>query len=622
MDRDNDRSRNLTRRALVLGGVQTGLLGVLGARLYHLQVNEADRYRVLADENRINMRLIPPSRGTVRDRNGTLLAVNDQNFRVVMVPEQVGDVEDTLRRLATIVDLPQESQARILREAERRRAFVPLMVTDNLTWEQVSRIEVNAPELPGLSIEVGDLRRYPFGEETAHILGYVGRVSEEELTGDPVLTLPGFRIGKSGIERRYDLDLRGDAGTRHVEVNAVGRVIRDLDRQEGAPGETLELTLDIELQKTVQNRLAAERSAAAVVLDSFTGAVYALASHPTFDANLFTSGISHADWNRLVSDPYGPLHNKAISGRYAPGSTFKMLVTLAGLEMGIVDDGYTVWCPGHMDLGNHRFHCWRRGGHGRMDAIAALAESCDTYFYDLSMKVGIDAIADMARRFSLGDPTGIDLPGEVGGLMPDPIWKQGALGQGWQLGETLIASIGQGYVLSTPLQLATMTARMVNGGKAVVPHLRKELTMPVDVVPSIDIAQAHLDLVIDGMIEVTNSRQGTARAAQIPIEGQEMGGKTGTSQVRRISASERATGIIRNEDRPWNLRDHALFVGFAPLSTRRYVTAVVVEHGGGGSAVAAPIARDILQATQALDPARQFAPLTEVGSITDPVGAG
>lgn len=603
MDRDADRSRNLTRRALALGAGKLGLFGLLGARLYHLQVQEADRYRVLAEENRINVRLIPPSRGPILDRHGDRLAVNDQNFRVVMVPEQAGDVTATLDRLAGIVDLPDETVERVLRDAERRRAFVPLMVTDNLTWEQVSRLEVNAPELPGLSIEVGDLRRYPYGDATAHILGYVGAVSESELTGDPVLALPGFRIGKSGAERQYDETLRGQAGTRQVEVNAIGRVIRELSRQEGSPGTPVSLTVDIDLQERVQYRLAAERSASAAVIDARTGEVYALASHPSFDPNLFTAGIGQDDWNRLIGDRYAPLTNKVVSGQYAPGSTFKMLVGLAALEAGEIDENYSVWCPGHMDLGNHRFHCWRRGGHGRMNLVDAIAESCDTYFYDLSLKVGIDRIAEMANRFGLGRPVGIDLPGEADGLMPNKDWKQAALGQPWQLGETLIASIGQGYVLATPLQLATMTARMVNGGRAVTPHLHRDLGMPADIVPEMGIPQAHLDLVHAGMVEVTHGRRGTARGAQIQVEGWEMAGKTGTSQVRRISQAERATGIIPNEERPWHLRDHALFVGYAPVTDPRYVVSVVVEHGGGGSAVAAPIARDILRAAQEIDPA-------------------
>ena len=609
MDRDIDRYRCLTRRALVLGGVQLSLFGILGGRLYYLQVAERERYAMLAEENRINLRLIAPSRGTIVDRFGEPLAVNDQNFRVVLVAEQTHDVEETLARLSAIVELSEADVRRVLRDVERRPAFVPVNVIDNLSWRQVSRLEVNQPELPGLSIEVGELRRYPYPEPTAHVLGHVGAVSEAELTGDPVLALPGFRIGKTGIEREYEGDLRGVAGTSQVEVNAYGRVIRELSRDEGTPGAQLQLTLDIDLQDFTQRRLAGEYSASAVILDIYTGEIFAMASHPSFDPNLFTTGIDSDTWATLRDDPYGRLNNKAVNGQYAPGSTFKMLVALAGLESGAIGPNYRVYCPGFMDLGNHRFHCWRRGGHGWMSLNQAIAQSCDTYFYDVSRRVGIDAIAEMANRFGIGQPVGIDLPHESSGLMPTRGWKQRELNRPWQQGETLVASIGQGYVLATPLQLAVMVARLVNGGRAVRPHLAMRLGGPqspliMPDMPSLGVSDHWLREVVGGMAAVTTDPRGTARRAQIPDEGMEMGGKTGTSQVRRISMSERLTGITPNEQRPWRLRDHALFVGYAPVHAPRYACSVVVEHGGGGSAVAAPIARDLLLETQRRAPAR------------------
>jgi len=609
MDRDTDRYRSLTRRALVLGGLQTGLFAALAGRMYVLQVTEAERYHMLAEENRINMRLIAPSRGQIADRFGVPLAVNNQNFRVLLVAEQARDVSAVLETLSAIVPLDAETRERVIRDVSRRRAFVPVTVADTLTWEQVSRIEVNAPELPGLSIDVGESRAYPEGAATAHALGYVGAVSERELTGDPVLALPGFRIGKTGVERVHDLALRGAAGTSQVEVNAVGRIIRELDRDEGTPGQDIQLTLDMEVQRFVQNRLAGERSASAVVMDTVNGEIFALASHPSFDPNRFATGIDSRTWQGLLDDPYHPLNNKAVTGQYAPGSTFKMLVALAALEAGVIGPDHEAWCPGHMDLGNHRFHCWKRGGHGTLGLIQAVAQSCDVYFYDISKRIGIDAIAEMAVRFGLGTETGIDLPSEAAGLMPTRGWKQAVIGTPWQQGETLVAAIGQGYVLSTPLQLAVMTARLVNGGKAVRPHLTlrqggPEAPLIVPESPDLGIAPHWLDLLTESMIEVTEGARGTARNAQIDIEGLAMGGKTGTSQVRRITKAERATGVLKNEERPWRERDHALFVGFAPLHAPRYACAVVVEHGGGGSSVAAPIASDILRRTQERAPAR------------------
>ncbi|MCB9959127.1 MAG: penicillin-binding protein 2 [Rhodospirillaceae bacterium] len=629
MDRDVERFRCLTRRTLVLGGLQLGLFGVLGARMYVLQVSERERYAMLAEENRINVRLIAPSRGTIVDRTGEPLAVNDQNFRVVMVAEQSGDVDTTLARLSDIVDLSDADIRRVLRDVERRPAFVPVNVIDNLNWRQVSRLEVNQPELPGLSIEVGELRRYPYVEATAHVLGYVGAVSENEMTGDPVLALPGFRIGKTGIEREYEHELRGEAGTSQVEVNAVGRVIRELARDEGLPGAQVQTTLDIGLQDYAQRRLAGEESASAVVMDIHTGEIFAMASHPSFDPNLFTTGIDSATWATLRDDPRGRLSNKTVNGQYAPGSTFKMLVALAGLESGVIGPNASVYCPGYLDLGNHRFHCWRHWGHGRLGLNQALAQSCDVFFYDIARRIGIDTIAEMASRFGIGAPVGIDLPHESTGLMPNRAWKERQFDRPWQQGETLVASIGQGYVLATPLQLCVMVARMVNGGRAVRPHLAMRVGgpdgAPVDPpAPDLGIDPLWLGEVTRGMIAVTSDPRGTARGAQIPEEGMQMGGKTGTSQVRRITMAERMTGIIPNDQRPWDDRDHALFVGFAPVDAPRYAVAVVVEHGGGGSAVAAPIARDLLWETQRRAPGRPLTPEQTVATpgLGPPTGEG
>jgi len=607
MDRDADRSRGFTRRAIALGGLKLGLLGVLGGRLYYLQVNQSDRYKVLAESNRINMRLIAPSRGLITDRFGTPLAVNDQNFRVVMVPEEAKDLQAVLGRLKQSVPLSDADFARITRDMKRRRAFVPVTVKENLSWEQVSWIDVNGPELPGLSIEVGESRRYPHGVDTAHIIGYVGAVAEADLTGEPVLSLPGFRIGKSGIERQYETELRGSAGSSQVEVNAVGRVIRELNREEGKPGQEVRLTLDFGLQSYVLERLKTEFSAAAVIIDVHNGDVLAMASHPSYDANLFPNGISAADWRRLVEDPYGILSNKVVNGQYPPGSTFKLAVATTALEAGVITPESRVSCPGYVDLGDHRFHCWKRGGHGSLTVVDALAQSCDVFFYEMARRLGIDRLAEGARKFGIGEKLGIDLPNERPGLMPDKAWKEGAMGTSWQQGETLISGIGQGYVLATPLQLATMTARLVNGGKAVVPRLTvgigADATPEAPDFPSMGFAKGHIDTVIDGTVAVMT--RGTGRKSQIKQKGMEMGGKSGTSQVRRITMAERAAGAT-GDDWPWAQRHHAWFVAYAPLGAPRYACSVLVEHGGGGSEYAAPIARDILQECQQRDSGRRL----------------
>lgn len=612
MYRDSGRYKLFSRRVAILGGGKLALLGLLAGRMYQLQVVESDRYTTLAEENRINLRLLPPPRGRILDRYGRPLAINQENYRVSLVAEQVQDVDAILDALSRIISLGDHERQRILREVRRRRGFVPVTVRENLQWEDVSRIEVNAPDLPGLSIEVGQSRQYPFAHDFSHVLGYVAAVSEKEVTGDPLLELPGFKIGKNGVERVFDLNLRGKAGNSQVEVNAVGRVIRELSRQEGQPGDDLRLTIDRDLQKLAADRLKKEKSAAAVVMDIHNGDVLVLSSVPGFDPNEFVTGLSSRSWRRLVNDPHTPLINKAISGLYAPGSTFKMVVALAALEANIVRPDHRVFCRGFTQLGNARFHCWKKHGHGWQDIYDAHKNSCDVYFYDIAKRIGVDRIAAMARKLGLGEKTGVDLPSEKGGVIPTRAWKKALIGTPWQQGETLISGIGQGFILTTPLQLAVMTARLANGGEAVTPRLvRPERIDGKDDTPKfkkLAISRASLDVIRDGMNQVTNEHGGTAYRARISEKGMEMSGKTGTAQVRRISKAEREMRVLKNHERPWRERDHALFVGYAPSDDPRYAVAVVVEHGGGGSKVAAPIARDLLLATQKRDPSNRETP--------------
>ncbi|MEJ0061860.1 MAG: penicillin-binding protein 2 [Alphaproteobacteria bacterium] len=599
---DHDRIRLFTRRALLVGGLKAGLIALFAGRLYHLQVEEAAKYQTLAEENRISGRLIPPPRGQILDRFGVPLAINQQNFRAILDPAEADDIDILLNRIGAFLPILESDRKRILRDLEQKNTRSQILIQDNLTWDQVAAMEMRRGDFGGLSIEPGEVRSYPYAEATAHILGYVGAPGEKEFKRDPLFAVPGYRIGKSGIELQLDDRLRGQAGRRQLEVDAHGHVVRELARDEPAAGTDIALTIDIGLQQFAQRRLGAERSAAAVVIDAHGGALYALASHPSFDSNLFTFGISEADWNRLNTDSNAPLTNKAVSGLYAPGSTFKTITALAALEAGVTDESDTVYCPGHFDLGDHRFHCWKRGGHGTVGIVAALAQSCDTYFYDLSLRVGIDKIQAMARRMGLGARTEIDLPHERSGLVPGRSWKLATYKQEWQQGETLINGIGQGYMLATPLQLAVMAARLANGGLGVGPYIVRDA--PQEKASSLGIAARHIEIVSRAMNAVVNSQRGTAYSARIADPAMAMAGKTGTSQVRRISKSERETGVIANEKRAWEDRDHALFVGFAPVAAPRYAVAVVVEHGGGGSHVAAPIARDILVECQKRNPAR------------------
>ncbi len=583
-----------------MGASKLALASVLLGRLYYLQVMQGDKYSVLSEENRISLRLIVPPRGLIKDRNGVILAENQRNYRLLLVPEKNENSKETISQLANLLKLGESDLARIHRDMARKRSFMPILIREQLNWDEVSLLELNNPDFPGTEIEVGQARNYPFAEVASHVLGYVAPVSEAELqkqqpNKDPLLQLPEFRVGKKGIEMNYESRLRGQAGSLQLEVNAYGRIIRELDRVDGKPGEELLTSIDIELQKQAMQLLDGQ-SGSVVLLDAHSGEVLVLASAPGFDPNTFNKGLSVKEWEALLNNPRGPLNNKAISGLYAPGSTFKLVTALAALESGMIDQNHRVYCEGHTELGTARFHCWKRGGHGTLDMVGAMRESCDVYFYDIAQKIGIDRLSEMSEHLGLGRPTGIDLPGEKSGLVPSRAWKRKRFNASWQKGETLIAGIGQGYILMTPLQLAVMTAQIVNGGKIIKPQLTAGQSPHA--IETLRLAKSRRNLMIEAMNQVSNAPNGTAYGARIHEEGFELGGKTGTAQVRRISLAERAGGVIKNEDRPWKERDHALFVGFAPVHDPKYVVSVVVEHGGGGSAVAAPIARDILLAAQ------------------------
>lgn len=601
------RDRLFTRRALLLAGGKLGLLSTLVGRLYYLQVVEADRYKMLADENRINWRLLAPPRGRILDRFGEPLALNRLNYRLVIVSEQARDLEMALDRVSQVVTLSDFDKRRVLREGRRRRSFVPILLREDLSWDEVARIEANAPELPGVAIDVGQSRSYPHTESVGHVLGYVGAVADGDLTGDPLLELPGFRIGKNGIEKVYEKEMRGAGGSSQVEVNAVGRVIRELNRQAGQTGKDVELTLDIELQEFIRKRIG-EESASCVVMDVHGGEILALVSAPAFDPNLFAAGISARDWEELLSNPKTPLINKSIAGQYSPGSTYKMVTALAALDAGVVTPNTIVNCSGSMELGDQLFHCWKKEGHGGMNLHEGMKVSCDVYFYELAKRTGVDRLSAMARKLGFGQRLGVDLPGERGGLVPSIEWYTQRWARRWPQGETLNAGIGQGFVLTTPLQLATMTSRLVNGGVAVQPHLLRAIAGKPAVTtsyPSMGLNSQHLQAIVRAMAGVCNEENGTGYKLRITLPGMEMGGKSGTVQVRRITMQEREKGVRKNEDLPWRERDHALFVSYAPVSSPRYACAVIVEHGGSGSSVAAPICRDVLLEVQKRDPIRK-----------------
>lgn len=597
LDLDKRQPSDFTRRAFILGSAQGFLLTSLIGRLYYLQVASSDHYRTLSDKNRIHSRLIAPSRGQILDRCGKILATHHNAYRAVIVRDQAEDLSAVLSLAKEMLGLSNEEMEHIYRELKRKPRFVPVTLKEGLTWDEVTRLELHLPDLTGTNIEQGQNRHYPFPLETCHCVGSVATVSEKDLDGDPLLELPGFRIGKSGIEKAYETTLRGEPGIKQVELNAVRRIVRELSTTPSIRGQDMALTLDLALQQSVYQRLSLEESAAAVMMDVNTGGILSFVSTPGFDANLFANGISKTAWNELLTNPRQPLNNKALAGQYAPGSTFKMIVALAALEAGVITPTTSVHCAGHVDLNERRFHCWawKTGGHGSLALEAAISQSCDVYFYHIAALLGIDRIAAMAKRFGLGKVTGIDLPGEKPGLVPSRSWKSLVKGKSWLLGETYNASIGQGYVLATPLQLAVMTASLVTN-KAVRPHLAlSEAPFPF---PDLKINSEHLKVVLSGMVKVVNDPRGSAYASRIMEPGLQMAGKTGSTQVRRITKKDREQGLAGSASRPWHTREHALFVGYAPLDKPRFAVSVLIEHGGSGGKAAAPVARDILLMAQ------------------------
>jgi penicillin-binding protein 2 len=615
--RENRRRSLYTRRALLVGGVQVGAFGLLGEKLYQAQIVDGQRYAMMATSNRVSTRLTAPPRARLFDRAGIVVASNKLNWRALLMAEQAQDVDATLDSFSAILPLADRERARIERELRRRRRYIPVLVREYLDWEEMARIEVAAPNLPGILVDVGTTRQYQFSALLAHVVGYVAPPNDRDVASDAMLALPGIRVGRAGLEKFHDAELRGGAGAIQLEVNAVGRVIRELDRQEGKQGADITLTLDTGLQQAVATRLGDE-SASCVVMDCRNGAVLAMVSNPSFDPSLFNAGISQAQWIEWTKDRKAPLINKAAAGLYAPGSTFKMVVALAGLEARAISPYDGIDCPGYLDYGTARFHCWKRGGHGVLDLQGGLKNSCDVYFYNVALRTGMDPIAAMAKRFGLGVKLDIELPGARSGFVPTRAWRV-AHGKAWNIGDTIVHGIGQGFLQLTPLSLCTMVSRIATG-RAVQPHLTRTVgdalqeAESADTWPGMELGPHALQAVREGMWAVVNEHGGSAPLARLSLAGVQMAGKTGSSQVHRVSRALRESGTFNSANLPWELRPHALFVAFAPYDAPRYALSVVVEHGNAGADAAAPIARDIMTEALKRDPAGAVATPQRVAS--------
>lgn len=612
---DPERQELLSRRSVLFSAGMTLVFTVIAGRLYQLQVIDHGKYVDLALDNQFNTRIITPLRGEIVDRFGKILASNRQNFRLLFVPEETRDVGGALDEIGKIVTITPEKRARIERQIRRGGSFAPVEIEANLSWDQFSRINYELPYLPGVLPDVGETRDYPYGAAAAFVVGYVGAVTENDLSApenendEIVLRQPGFKVGRDGLERTYDNELRGKAGAVDVKVNAHGRVIEEITDRARPPvqGSTLALTIDAELQAVAMKELEGE-SAAAVVLDVQTGDIVVLASTPAFDPNSFNVGIDPDLWRELNADPHKPLLNKPLSGTYPPGSTFKMISAIAAQISG-VSPSFRASCNGKLYYGNRFFHCWKREGHGVVDMKGSLKHSCDVYYYTLAKNLDIDIIADVARKLGLGQTFELGIPGQKRGVIPDRDWKKAYFAgtpenQIWFPGETLSVVIGQGYVTATPLQLAVMAARIATGLEIRPRIVRvwgdKELPHPP--AGRIDIDPVYLDVARAGMDAVVNEPGGTAVRSALADPAWRLAGKTGTSQVYQITAADRARGLTKPEELPWARRDHALFVCFAPVENPRYSCAVVIEHGIGGARAAGPKARAIMTAVTAKNP--------------------
>jgi len=571
------------RRTFMLGAMQGGVGLLLAGRLTWLAIPENEKYELASESNRVDLTLIPPRRGWILDRRGVPLASNRADFRVDLIPERVIDQNATLAVLGEVLDLSDADVTDLRDKLEEQHGFRPVEVKTGVDWEQFAALSARLPDLPGVVPQRGFSRYYPAGPAVGHLLGYVGTVSAEEYEEEknPLLITPGFKIGKDGVEKFFEHQVRGEPGARRAEVTASGKIVRDLEMREDVQGDPVQLTIDGPLQDYAARRLGVE-SGSVVVMDLEHGDLLCMASMPSFDPNSFSDGIGRVEWKMLSEDDHVPLRNKVLSGLYPPGSTVKPFVSLAFLKEGI-DPSESVFCGGGLRVGNRVFRCWKRGGHGTVDMAKGIYQSCDVYFYYFAQRVGMQPIADMARRLGLGWKYPLPVASQSYGTVPDPAWKRKKYDSEWQPFDTVNATIGQGYMLVNPLQQAVMTSRIASGRRLQPRLLPAAEPRPA---PPLDIPEEHFQIVRKAMHDVVNG-PGTAGRARLPIEGVEISGKTGTAQVVSLAYGR------GGKDVPWKYRDHGHFISFAPFDKPRYACAVGIEHGAGSSS-AYPVARDVM----------------------------
>jgi len=598
-----NKSRLITRRMFILSSLKIAVFIGIICRLFYLQISENIKWRSLSDKNRLREWKMPPQRGIIEDYFGEKIAKNSQVFQLHMIPEDVPNLEELFFRLSKIIDFNERQKSNLIKRLKKRKPWEPIIISDNLSWSEFSRLNLFLHETPGIKPVVSIARKYIEDGSFSHIIGYVSAVSVKDLENSALLrkiNIPGLKTGKNGLEKSLNEDMIGKPGLQRFEVNAYGKRIKELKFVEGTAGKNYRTTLDIDVQQFT-SELLKDKSGSICVMDIYTGDIIAMVSSPTFDANKFVHGIDTKDWQDLINDDKKPLINKSIAGLYPPGSTIKPLVALSALENDVISPNTTTECKGVIELYGHTYHCWKEKGHGFLRLREGIKQSCDIYFYEVARRLGVDRLAETANKFGLGNKVFDILDEERTGLVPSTKWKLKNIGRGWLLGETLLAGIGQGYFQVTPIQLCLMTAQLANGGYKIKPKIiynEQALQSTTDAsreqFGQLYRNQENVKFVLDAQFGATNEPMGTSYRSRHVKPEYIFAGKTGTSQIRSITEEERELKI-KQKDLPYKRRDHALFTAFAPYKNPRYAFSVVIEHGGAGSSAAAPLAKKVIK---------------------------
>ncbi len=608
---DNVQKINLiNRRLFIITAAKILVFIGITSRLFSLQVKQNNKYLTLSDKNRIREWKLHPVRGEFKDYFGKIIAGNNEVYQLHVIPEQVEDFRYIALRLKNILNLSEKEFQKILKKKREIKSWETIVVSDNLSWEQFSKVNNYLHDLVGVKTVLSISRIYPFKENYTHVLGYVSQANEKDLINNENIKekfVPGIRVGKTGLEKTYENILLGENDIQRFEVNAYGRKISQLEYQKGSKGQNLKLTIDTEIQKLC-TQLLEGKAGSICVMDIFSGEVIAMQSSPSFDPNLFLFGINQDDWQLIRNNPLKPLVNKTINGRYSPGSTIKPIVALSALENGIINPNFSVRCTGKTELYGQTYHCWKKKGHGVVNLRNAMKQSCDTYFYEISRRLGVDKLSETAKNFGLGEITfGGVFENEKSGLVPNTIWKKNALGSGWLLGETLITGIGQGYIQTTPIQLCLMTAQIANGGHKIHPKIianKKDNTFDEKKFKPLFKNNRNIRIVQDAMFSSTNEVMGTSYSSRIKDPKYRFAGKTGTAQVKRITERQRELEL-KTSQIPYEERDHALYIAYGPYKNPKYATSIIIEHGGSGSSTAAPMAKKLFKLIIDRDELRQ-----------------